>query len=62
MTIINKKSPPEYQVSEIMIWVYHDLSNCDYTLNDSKNQFLCDERRKTYMVYSHNNLLYGGLL
>jgi len=61
MKIINKKSPPDNQVSKIMICVYHDLSNCDYTMDDSKNQFLCVERRKNYMVYSHNSLLYGGL-
>lgn len=61
MVIINKKSPPDNQVSRIMICVYHDLSNCDYTINYSKNQILCLKRRKNYMVYSHKNLLYGGL-
>ncbi len=55
-----KKSPPNCWMDKIMILVYHDLSTCDYTLNDLKMQNQI-ERRKKNMVYSHINLLYGGL-
>lgn len=59
---LNKKSPPEYQVSRIMILVsYHDLSNCDYTINDSKKSNFVRKKEEEFMVYSHKNLLYGGL-
>ena len=61
MLKLNKKSPPENQVSKIMICVYHDLSNCEYTINDQKNQDLCIKRKMVNIVYSHKNLLYGDL-
>ena len=57
----NKKIPPTIWVDKIMILIYHDPNNCDYTIDDLKNQILFSERRETFMVYLHNNLLYGGL-
>ena len=63
MLTVIKKSPPDVriQVSSIMICVYHDIGNYEYTIYDKKNQDLCVKRRIGYMVYSHKNLLYGGL-
>ena len=50
---LNKKSPPEYQVSRIMICVYHDLSNCDYTINDSKkSNFVRKKEEELYGIFA----------
>ncbi len=57
----NKKSSLEYQMSGIMIWEYHDISTCNFTIHDKKNQDLCAKKGDGYKAYLHINLLYGGL-
>ena len=44
-----------------MIWLNHDMSTCEDTIYDRKNQDLCVKRGNGYMVFFHKNLLYGDL-
>lgn len=38
MIVLNKKGPPEYQVGKIVIWLYRDLNNSEYTIREKKNK------------------------